>query len=292
MSTDRLAYRLLALVLMAAAAGVPGAMGAQIGSFKDELFAYPGILEQADGGAFLRIDYDKMRDIHARDEDPERRVKGKYIALGVRWRQDFETIEAAGRSVDVFRVGKLRSARFAVIFVHGRGGDRKLGANDYTFGGNFNRLKNLADKNGGVYYAPSARDFGDRGAADVGALIAYIRASAPQARIALTCASMGGFICWKIAADADASGQLAGMMILGGPADPSFLKTPAHAARLPVFFSHGSDDTVYRWTDQHAVYKSLIAEGYPARFVLFETGSHGTPIRMTDWRETLNWILR
>jgi hypothetical protein len=25
--------------------------------------------------------------------------------------------------------------------------------------------------------------------------------------------------------------------------------------------------------------------------VRFETGTHGTPIRMTDWRETLNWML-
>jgi len=25
--------------------------------------------------------------------------------------------------------------------------------------------------------------------------------------------------------------------------------------------------------------------------VLFQTGGHGTPVRMTDWRETLNWIL-
>ena len=30
---------------------------------------------------------------------------------------------------------------------------------------------------------------------------------------------------------------------------------------------------------------------YPARFVRFETGTHGTPIRMIDWRDTLNWML-
>lgn len=292
MSTDRLLFRLATLLLAALPYGFSAAIATELGSFKDELFAYPGIIEQADDGAFLKIDYDKMRDIHQRDEEPERRVKGKYVALGVRWSQDFDTIEAAGRSVDVFEVGKLRSARFAVIFVHGRGGDRKLGANDYTFGGNFNRLKNLASKSAGVYFAPSARDFGDEGAADVKALIAYIRSSAPQARIVLTCASMGSFICWKITADPEASGHLAGMMILGGPAEPAFLGSPAHAARLPIFFSHGSDDTVYPWTEQHALYRSLIKEGYPTRFVLFQTGSHGTPIRMTDWRETLNWILR
>lgn len=292
MSTERLAYRFLFMAIAALLAGAQPSIATEIGSFKDDLFAYPGILEQADGGAFLKIDYDKMRDIHKRDEDPERRVRGKYVSTGVRWYQDFETIEADGRSVDVFKVGKLRGARFAVIFVHGRGGDRKLGANDYSFGGNFNRLKNLAYKNNGVYFAPSARDFDDQGAADISALVRHVRAAAPNAKIVLTCASMGNFICWKIAGDGPLSGMLSGMMILGGPADPSFLKSPAYAARLPMFFSHGSDDTVYPWKDQHALYKRLVRDKYPARFVLFQTGSHGTPIRMTDWRETLNWFLR
>jgi pimeloyl-ACP methyl ester carboxylesterase len=292
MSTDRLALRIVIGAVLALAMGVSSVRADVVGSFKDELFAYPGILEQADNGAFLKIDYDKMRDIHQRDEDPERRVKGKYVSTGVRWYQDFETIETSGRSVDVFEVGKLKTAKFAVIFVHGRGGDRKLGANDYSFGGNFNRLKNLAYKNRGIYYAPSARDFGDQGAADIAALISHVSVSAPQAKIVLTCASMGNFICWKIADDAGVSAKLAGMMILGGPANPNFLKSPAHAARLPIFFSHGSDDTVYPWSDQFAVYRKLIDEGYPTRFVLFQTGSHGTPIRMTDWRLTLNWILQ
>jgi hypothetical protein len=30
---------------------------------------------------------------------------------------------------------------------------------------------------------------------------------------------------------------------------------------------------------------------YPVRFVRFETGTHGTPIRMVDWRAVLNWML-
>lgn len=291
MSTVRLPHRALIAAVSAALAFSP-ATAAELGSFKDRLFAYPGILEQADNGAFLKVDYDKMRDIHKRDEVPERRVKGQYVSLGVRWRQDFETVEHQGRAVDVFRVGDLRSARFAVIFVHGRGGDRKLGANDFTFGGNFNRLKNLADENNGVYFAPSARDFGDQGAADVAALVDYIHASAPQAKIVLTCASMGSFICWKLTGDKATASRLSGMMIFGGSTDAAFPKSAAFAAKLPIFFSHGSDDTVYPWTDQYGLYKNLRDKGYPTRFVLFNTGSHGTPIRMTDWRETLNWILR
>src|SRR3989338_658216 len=95
MSTDRLALRIAVGVVLALAMGVSSVRADVVGSFKDELFAYPGILEQADNGAFLKIDYDKMRDIHQRDEDPERRVKGKYVSTGVRWYQDFETIETS-----------------------------------------------------------------------------------------------------------------------------------------------------------------------------------------------------
>jgi hypothetical protein len=290
MSTAQLFLRSAAALLMLAGASRAGAL--ELKSYKDRLFAYPTILDQADGGAFLKVDYSEKRDIDRRDEVPERRVKGSYVSLGVRWKQDFETVEAGGRAIDVFRAGTLADARFAVIFIHGRGGDRKLGANDFSFGGNFNRLKNLAVDNDGVYLAPSVRDFEDGGAADIAALISHVRQKAPQARIILSCASMGSFICWKLGNDAATVERLAGMMIMGGATDPAFEQSAAFAARLPMFFSHGSKDTVYAATEQMGLYRSLVSKGYPTRFVLFETGTHGTPIRMTDWRDSLNWLLK
>ena len=289
MSTVHLANRSLFAAAVLLAASLPaGAL--ELKASKDRLFAYPGILEQADGGAYIKVDYNETRDINQRDEIPERRVKGRYVSLGVRWKQDFDTVNADGRMIDIFRAGAVAGARFAVIFIHGRGGDRKLGANDFSFGGNFNRLKNLAVDNGGVYLAPSVRDFEETGAADVGALIGYVRQQAPQAKIVLSCASMGSFICWKLSDDAKVSGQLSGMMVMGGETDATFLKSAAAFARLPLFFSHGSADSVYAAADQVSLYKSLFAAGYPTRFVLFETGTHGTPVRMTDWRDSLNWI--
>jgi hypothetical protein len=292
MSTIDMIRRLAAAVLVVALAAY-GASALELKSYKDELFAYPGILAQEDGGAFITVDYKKARDLNARDEIPEHKVKGKYVSLGVTWfSQHYETVENAGRKVDVFRVGKLQTAKFAVIFVHGRGGDRKLGANDFTFGGNFNRLKNLVSDNSGVYFTVSAKDFEDRGSGDVAALIDYIHAGAPHAKIVLSCASMGTLICWQLTRDATVVGQLSGMMIMSGISDPNFPKTAAYQAKLPMFFSHGSDDPVYAAADQIKLYKSLFAEDYPTRFVLFQTGNHGTPIRMTDWRDSLNWIFR
>jgi hypothetical protein len=283
--------RLAAAVLMATGLHLP-AQALELKSYKDKLFAYPGILAEQDGGAFVTVDYNEMRDINGRDEIPEHRVKGKYVSLGVTWSQHYETVENAGRKIDIFRVGKLAKAKFAVIFIHGRGGDRKLGANDFSFGGNFNRMKNLAADNGGVYLTASAKDFEERGAADVGALIGYVHQSAPGAKIVLSCASMGSLICWRITRDATVVGQLSGMMIISGVSDPDFPKSAAHAAKLPMFFSHGSADPVYASAEQIKLYKSLFAEGYPTRFVLFQTGNHGTPVRMTDWRDSLNWIFR
>jgi hypothetical protein len=291
MSTIQFVQRLAAAALLLGGTVLP-AFGLELKSYKDGLFVYPETLLSEDNGAFITVDYREMRDINGRDEIPERRAKGKYVSLKVKRQQSSETVESGGRSIDVIRVGEVSGTKFAVIFIHGRGGDRKLGADDYRFGGNFNRLKNLAIDNGGVYFSPSVKSFDEDGVADVEALIGHIAERAPGARIVLSCASMGSFICWGVSRDQATVGKLAGMMVMGGVTDPGFATSAAHKARLPIFFSHGSRDSVYAATDQVKLYKSLIGESYPTRFVLFETGSHGTPVRMTDWRDSLNWILK
>lgn len=260
--------------------------------FKDELFSYGNILSREDGGDDLTVDYQELRDINERDQIPERRVKRAYVSLGVKSEQVDETLDIGGRPLNVTRVGPERGADFTVIFIHGRGGDRRLGANDFSFGGNFNRLKNLAVANGGVYYAPSVRSFDTSGAADIAGLVRHASERSGGRPVVLACASMGSFICWGVARDASAVAVLGGMMVMGGVSDPDFVKSAAHKAKLPVFFSHGSRDSVYPAESQKALYRKLKAQGYPTRFVLFETGSHGTPVRMTDWRDALNWIGR
>lgn len=291
MSTVQLIHRLAAAAFMLAVATIP-VPALELKGFKDRLFAYPGILASEDNGAFVTVDYQEMRDINGRDEIPERRVKSRYVSLGVKWEQSSETVESAGRSIDVIRAGEVAGARFAVIFIHGRGGNRKLGADDFRFGGNFNRIKNIAVQDRGVYLSPSVKSFDSEGVADIDALIGYIHGKAPAAKIVLSCASMGSFICWGISRNPETVGRLAGMMVMSGVTDPDFTRSAAFKARLPMFFSHGSKDSVYPAADQIKLYKALHGEGYPTRFVLFETGSHGTPVRMTDWKDSLNWILK
>ncbi len=283
----------ICLLLLGGAAGAALAAGGAgpLAPFKDDLFSAMTVLESRDDGDFETIDYQEMRDINGRDEEPEHRVKRAYVDLSPRKLQVDENISLPSGPLPVTRVGKADGAAFTVIFIHGRDGDRRLGSNDYRFGGNFNRLKNLAVDNGGVYYAPTIRHFDTDGVRQVSELIVAAHAASGGHPVVLSCASMGSFLCWGITRDEQAVESLRGMLVMGGAPDPDFVRSAFHKAKLPIWFTHGSADKVYSATEQMAIYDALHAKGYPVRFTLFNTGSHGTPVRMTDWRRVLNWLL-
>ena len=261
----------------------------QLAPFKDELFAYPAILSQGNG--MRVVDYQEARDINARDEIPELRVRRAYVATGVNKLQADHTAQAG--AVAHVTVGKTDGARFITLYLHGKGGSRKQGANDYTFGGNFNRIKNLMAQNGGLYVSPDFSDFGDKGAAEIAALIDAYAARSPGAPVFAACGSMGGFVCWRLAQMPQVAGKLGGLLLLGSSWDDDFLNSAAFSARVPLFIGHGSKDPVFAISEHEAFLKKIRAKSknYPVQLVRFESGTHGTPIRMTDWRETLNWML-
>ena len=287
-----MAFRLLLILLFVLP--LASQAGAQaLKPFKDELFAYPGILSSEAGGAYIVVDYSEARDIDRRDQIPERRVRGKYVSTGVRKVQKDLALKTDAGTIKHFAVGKTEGARVITIYLHGQGGSRKQGVDDFTFGGNFNRIKNLMAANGGLYLSPDFSDFGGKGEAEIAALISHYAEKSPGAKIFVACGSMGGMLCWQLASNGSIAGQLSGLLLLGSLWDESFLSSAAFKRRVPVFFGQGSRDTVFPVEKQEAFYRSIVAKspGYPTRFVRFETGTHGTPIRMTDWRETLNWML-
>lgn len=284
------AFLLLAFALFAFAAP---ASAQALKPFKDDLFAYPALLSAEKGDLYRVVDYREMRDINDRDEVPEKRVRAEYVSLGVRSVQRDLALKIDAGSIRHFAVGRTDGASVIVLYLHGQGGSRRQGVDDFTFGGNFNRIKNLMAANGGLYLSPDFTDFGDSGAAQVAALIGHYAGQSPAAKIYVACGSMGGALCWKLAGRKDTGARLSGLLLLGSLWDESFFSSPAFRRRIPVFFGQGSKDPVFPVQNQEAFFRSILAKapGYPARFVRFETGTHGTPIRMTDWRETLNWML-
>ena len=284
---------LLCLLGLVASLMLPASARADLlAPFKNDLFAYPRTLAVQDDGRHLTVDYRKQRDIHQRDEVPERRAKSAYIDRSPSRSQKDLMVATDVARVPHMIVGTPQNARFIVVYLYGQGGNRKQGMNDFTFGGNFNRIKNLAVRNGGLYITTDFSDFGATGAKQVSSLISYYATSSPNAKIYIACGSMGGGLCWRLTDDADVAPRLGGLLLFGSHWDEKFLSSRAFERRVPVFFGHGSDDTVFPVENQERFFRSILRRtpDYPARFVRFESGSHGTPIRMSDWRTTLNWM--
>lgn len=286
---------LLMMLVVAAIVTIPAtALADVLPAYKDQYFAYPLVIASKDNGAYQIIDYNEMRDINGRDAIPEKRVKDDYVSLRARAQQQDLVFKTDAGNIKAMVAGKLKDAAFIVIYLHGRGGNRHQGMNDFTFGGNFNRIKYLASQNGGLYVTPEFKDFADYGTAQIAALIVALKAQSPSAQLVLSCGSAGGVLCWRIAGHDQAAAHLSGLVLLGSLWDDHYFKTASFKRRLPVFLAHGSRDPVFAIADMEAFYRKLrkSVAHYPVQFRRFETGNHGTPIRMVDWREILNWILK
>lgn len=261
--------------------------------FKDRRFAYRTPLAVEDGGAFMLIPYDEKRDIHKRDEMPVRKVRGGFIRrIPKKLVHDFTYVSPNGERA-VFGVGNVGGgSAITVIYLFGKNGNRKWGFDDERFGGNYNRLKNLALISGGAYLSPDFSDFEEKGEADIAALIARQR-SATNGSLVLACGSYASKLCWMLGTRPDIAPLMDGMVFLGGfPydrfAEQAFKRELPRT--MPIYIAHGALDHVYSPLKMKSFYKLLHAMGYPVRMVIFNTGSHGTPVRMIDWRHALNWI--
>ena len=292
--------RFLAGVVVAAVT-VTAAMPAiadpyRLAPYKDDLFKYPAILDSEDNGDYVVIGYDKDRDLYQRDEVTERRVWPQYVGTVAHVTGSY--VAGGGKQLQFIGAGKVDGgAQAVVIYIHGQGGSRFQGADDWMFGGNFNRIMNLMARNDGAYLSPDFTDLSPAGAADIRALVLDQAKKSPSAAIFIACGSQGGAICWDLAADAEALPHIAGLLLLGSTHDDAFLKSATvkpKGRRFPIYLGHGTLDPIFAWQDEAAFYKKLrkVAPGYPVKLAIFDTGVHGTPIRMTDWRLALNWMLQ
>ncbi|RIY03748.1 hypothetical protein D3218_03145 [Aureimonas flava] len=261
--------------------------------FRDELFAYPQPVASLDDGRRLDVPYSEERDIDRRDEIPERRVRRAYVELRGLGAASERTLRTPDGLLRFATLGASRGGSTVLVFVHGRNGDRRLGLNDWSFGGNFNRLKNLLVRAGGTYVTVDGGRLDDADAGRVGLLLRELRREHPASTLILACASMGGQICWSLATS-NAAPPIDAMVLLGTDSAPERFRAlrSSRPEPMPVLIAHGTRDKVYAFDRQLAAYRSVRAAQptYPIRFVGFEDGNHGTPIRMVDWRDTLNWI--
>lgn len=266
---------------------------AQLAPFKDDLFSYPDPVTRDDSGD-ITVAYNRDRDMVARDKILRRKAHDRFVDTSVRWKRRVRSYASPNGSKKKFEVGAYDGgASVTVIYVHGKGGNRRQGVNDWTFGGNFNRLQNLMARNGGLLVTPDFADFGPEGARDIEALATHTRVLSPGGKLFIACGSMGGSICWRLASDPAKAALLDGIILLGARWNDSFLDSATMKSGtrdIPIVVGHGTADVVFPHSGWRGFLKKLRSRRatYPVRMVTFENGVHGTPIRMIDWRGELN----
>lgn len=264
----------------------------------DSRFAYRKALAIKDGGDYMHAPYNEFVDINDRDEIPVRKVKEGWIRrLSANDIQDYTYTggsDSQPRTLKVYGVGKTTGginggSAMTVVFLHGRHGDRELGFGDERFGGNFNRVKRLMLQNGGAYLSPDFTDHENAGEEDIVALLKQQR-PLTSGKLILACGSLGSNICWGIVNNPQTRKLVDGMVLLGGMPNTQFVQSASSLRKFPLYIAHATLDTSFSYQSLVSFYQSLKSKNYPVRMTLFEGGKHGTPVRMVDWRQALNWI--
>jgi hypothetical protein len=287
----------LVLVLLPAMAVAKAPAPYQLAPWKDDLFAYPRILDSAYDGDYLEVEYNRPRDLYARDVERGTRVNPKYVSLDTQKVEGTFRFDTPAGAIQYVGVGATDGGAKAItIFVHGYGASLKAGADDWIHGGNFNRLKNLMMRNGGVYISAGFSDFKAKGTAQIKALVLDETARSPGAPVFLLCGSAGGGICWRLLYDKEVNPLLGGIAFLDADMVEGYVKVAGElppAERVPIHISSSREDTILGWRSQLAFFRKMKAAvpDYPIQYVLFSAGTHGLSLRMTDWRVTLNWML-
>lgn len=271
--------------------GVGTAGALELKNHKNRLFAYPETLKSSDGGDYRIIDYQELRDINGRDDVPEKRVQRKYIDYAAKRAGRKGSVSTNTGRINYYYVGNAKTASVITIYVHGRGGNGKQGMSDVTFGGNFNRLKMLMLKNNGLYLSPDAENLDASSVERIAAMVEKHVGPNSNIPIVLACGSAGGSVCHTMANHPRMAARLKGVIFVGSYWSDDYISSVSIRSGTKTYIGHGSRDPIFDIEKMERFYLTLRRAGAPVRMRRFETGSHGTPIRMIDWREAINWIL-
>lgn len=263
--------------------------------YKDELFT-PELLARGNNCNVSLFDYNEIDHVNGQDCAKENGMH-KSVAQPDRIgdvssvrRERIKEIPGLEKTWEIGpKPGGVDGPKCAVIWCHGAvesDNPHHLGARDSNFGANNNRLMNLANQQGCTYYSPSFR--GRHGYYAIQYLIDYLKENGVD-EIFIS-ASSAGASALNVASNNPANTDvLAGLFYTGTYSNPQYVeRSAAFKAGVPIVFSQGANDEYATARDG---FFDVLDRNPNANMWLqiFEDGAHGTPIRMIDWRQTLNW---
>jgi hypothetical protein len=272
-----------------------GAERLRLAPYKDELFKYRNVLATSHGGDYVTIEFNYTRDVLERDDKPDEKVRPEYVSLDVKSSEVDLVLRADGTEVHYVAVGRTSGkAKAILVFLHGWQATRFDAVNDWRSGGNLNRIKNLMLRNDGVLLAPDFSVSPRKAGRQVKVLIDEFAGNSPGASVFLACASAGARACWSLLKDSETASHVGGVLLLAAVSDPAALAVARGLSKpIPIYIAHGTRDDYVDWRRQEQFFKQLKAAApeYPVKLAIFQSGTHRAPLRMIDWRLTLNWML-
>ena len=101
--------------LSAADAKTPTAKPYQLAPYKDDLFQYANILDNQYNGDFLLVEYDRPRDLYARDVERGTKVDPKYVSLDTQAVESEQSLDAGGHTITYTSVNDQLTALYNAV---------------------------------------------------------------------------------------------------------------------------------------------------------------------------------
>lgn len=255
--------------------------------FKDDMFTYHNGV-WGDVKWFTWVSYNQKRDLEDRDFIDVDQAFPEWVDLSLKDKEVWETYydEATKTSYPYYKISWWN--KFLFLFVHWLNWNATWWFKDWTFNGNFNRLKHIAYYNKGTYISPTIKNFNNWAKAFWRYIINYKKQN-PNAKIFIACWSSWGETCWKIYDDINI--PLDWIMMLGSM--PPFLWMKSALKRnIPIYYGHWEKDRAMPMSWSINTYLNLKKNGKKVKLEVFTNGVHWTPLRMVDYLSVLRWMVQ
>lgn len=254
--------------------------------FKDSMFKYHN-WTWLDEKGFIWVDYNQKRDLEDRDFIDVDQAFPEWVDLSLKDKEVAETYydEPTMTNYPYYKISGWN--KFLFIFIHWLNWNATWWFKDWTFNGNFNRLKHIAYYNEWTYISPTIKNFG-QGARAFSRYIIEFKRKNPNAKIFIACWSSGGETCWRIYDDTTI--PLDWIFMLGSM--PPFLWIESALKRnIPIYYWHGWKDKSMPLWWAIWTYLRLKENKKKVKLEVFTNGVHGTPLRMVDYLSILRWMV-
>lgn len=271
----------------------------QLKWFKDEIYSNIWILEMKLNWAWRLLDYSQKVYIDQRDKVAWEIVKDEFIDRKTEKFVQQQTVEIEKwKKFNYYEVKDSsepdEEKQVLVMYLHWHWWNKAQWMNNESFWWNFNRIQNLMIENHWVYITTDVELWSRESLVNHIILIEKLRWQYPKAKIIIAWASNWWVFLWQLIDSSRINRFIDWTIFLW-----TLLDTQHWSKWYNFMIQNWIPLYIWHWTHDHNPYqekenfiKIFNEQWWSWKVDIFNNWVHWTPIRMIDWKETINWILK